>query len=467
MPNGAEGPHRVVTITLRRTLTTWALVFVMYFNVSGGPFSTEALVAQTGPGLALLMLLLVPLLWSLPETLIVAELASMLPVEGGYYRWVERAFGPFWAFQNGWWTWLYSLVDMAIYPVLFNQYLAYFIPGLGIGFRWVVSLAVIWGATAINLRGAFPVGRVSIVAGAIVLGGFAALTVAALPHASAVPWHPFMSSERDGVAGLGVALSIALWNYIGWDNASTVQGEVVDASRTYPRALARALPLVTLGYLVPLLAALAATDWRNWREGGWPDIALASAGPFGPALAAWLALAGIVSALALFNALLLVYSRIPLVMAEDGHLPAWVARTDARGTPRASVILAATLYSLFALVSFGHLVVADVLLYAMALMLELGALVWLRGREPELRGAFRLPVARGGVAILAALPAALLLLVVTLNLREPGYGSASVWAALASAALGPPLYGLATARRRRVVAANAENLPTPGTDVRP
>ena len=59
-----------------------------------------------------------PLFWSLPEALIVGELASMLPEEGGYYRWVYHAFGPFWAFQNGWWTWMYSLVDMAIYPVV-------------------------------------------------------------------------------------------------------------------------------------------------------------------------------------------------------------------------------------------------------------------------------------------------------------------------------------------------------------
>jgi amino acid transporter len=83
-----------------------------------------------GPGLALLLLLVVPILWSVPEALIIGELASMLPEEGGYYRWVRRAFGPAWAFQNAWCTLLYSLVDMAIYPVLFAQYLAWFAPGL-------------------------------------------------------------------------------------------------------------------------------------------------------------------------------------------------------------------------------------------------------------------------------------------------------------------------------------------------
>src|SRR5216110_3396570 len=157
---------------LRRSLSTLPLVFVLYFNVSGGPFTIESLVAEVGPGLALLILVAIPLLWSLPETLIVAELASMLPEEGGYYRWVHRAFGPFWAFQNGWWTWVYSLVDMAIYPVLFNQYLSWFVPGLSGVAQWIISLAVIWGATWINVRGSVNVSRTSIIAGCFVMLGF-------------------------------------------------------------------------------------------------------------------------------------------------------------------------------------------------------------------------------------------------------------------------------------------------------
>src|SRR6187431_3238298 len=141
-----------MTARLKRSLTTLTLVAVMFFNVSGGAFTTESLVVSVGPAVALLILVLVPLLWSVPEALIVGELASMLPEEGGYYRWVYRAFGPFWAFQNGWWTWMYSLVDMAIYPVLFNQYLAWFLPELSITAQWLVSLGVIWIATGVNLR---------------------------------------------------------------------------------------------------------------------------------------------------------------------------------------------------------------------------------------------------------------------------------------------------------------------------
>ena len=436
-------------MSLTRSLTTLSLVFILYFSTSGGAYTTESLVREVGPGLALLTLILVPLVYSLPEILIVGELASMLPEEGGYYRWVERAFGEFWAFQNGWLTWMYSLVDMAIYPKLFVTYLAYFRPELPAKGIVVVGLVVIWGATALNLMGAGRVGRSSVIAGGIILAGFAALSVAALAQASHAPWHPFASPGRTGVSGLGVGLSIALWNYIGWDNASTVQGEVQSASRSYPRALSYALPLVIAGYMVPLLTALAATDWTTWREGGWPSVAAQVGGGFGPLLGAWIAIGGMVSAIALFNALLLAYSRIPFVMAMDGLLPAPLARTDARGTPRNAVLFAAVCYSLFMLIPFNGLVVADVLLYSLALMLEFGALIQLRRREPQLRGVFRIPLGTAGVAMLAALPMAVLLLVVGLSVADGEYGLPALAGAAVAIVAGPIAYRFATRERRR------------------
>jgi amino acid transporter len=415
----------------------------MFFNVSGGAFTTESLIVSTGPGLGLLILILVPLFWSLPETLIVGELASMLPEEGGYYKWVYRAFGPFWAFQNGWWTWMYSLVDMAIYPVLFNQYLTFFFPHMSPVIQWLIALCVIWGATAINLRGAGRVGAVSVASGSFILVIFLLISLAAVPHIHHAPWLPLAKSGTTGLSGLGVGISIALWNYIGWDNASTVQGEVIDATKSYPRALALTLPLVTLGYLIPLTATLGATDWTTWHEGGWPDIARAATGALGTPLAVGVAAAGMVSAIALFNALLLSYSRIPFAMAGDRLLPAFLSRADEKGTPRNAVILSAVWYSVFALLSFAHLGVADVLLYSMALFLEFGALIALRIREPALRGAFRIPTGTAGVILLATIPVVILLIVTGLELRDGEYGLPAIIASLGAAAIGIPGYWLA------------------------
>jgi amino acid transporter len=423
------------------------LVAVMFFTVSGGPFGLEGLVGSVGPGVALLLLVATPLLYSVPETLLVGELASMLPAEGGYYQWVKRAFGRFWGFWNGWLSWTYSLLDMAIYPVLLIQYLGFFLP-LGWLERWLVALAMIWGATWLNLRGTRVVGTASGWFVAAVLAPFAALAIAALARwlgqpATPFPVTPFHAAGTSFLGALGIGVSQSIWNYSGWDNASTIGGEIEQASATYPRALARALPLVTLVYLLTIVPTLALTDWTAWTDGAWPGLARAVVGGW---LGAWVALAGMLSAFALFNALLLVYSRIPLVLAQDGLLPAALARTDARGTPANAVLISAVVYSGFSLLPFGGLLAGDVLLYTAALGLEFAALIRLRLAEPALRGAFRVPLGVPWLVALASLPLLLLVAGLVLEVRSRAIGLPGVLVAVLLAVAGPPVYAALRAR---------------------
>jgi amino acid transporter len=161
-----------------------------------------------------------------------------------------------------------------------------------------------------------------------------------------------------------------------------------------------------------------------------------------------------VSALALFNALLLSYSRIPFVMAEDGLLPRSIRKVDRNGTPYVAVVASAIAYSIFVLVPLARLVVADVVLYALALALEFGALIVLRKKEPELRGAFRIPVGRGGVIVLAILPMVILLAVVGLSFRDGEYGLPAIVGAAVAIVLGPVMYWLAS----RLPSAGEKNL---------
>ena len=421
----------------------------MFFCVSGGPFGLEGVVGDVGPGVAVVLLVLIPLLYSVPETLIIGELASMLPVEGGYYQWVKRAFGRFWGFTNGWLSWMYSLIDMAIYPALFLQYLRWFTGDLGRFQAWLLALALIWGATWLNLRGTRAVGFASgwftfaVVAPFVVLAGWAAARWLHGGSGGAYAAEPFHAPGSAFLGLLGIGISQSVWNYSGWDNASTIGGEIEDSGATYPRALLRALPLVTIVYLVAIVPALAVTDWRTWSDGAWPTLAAAVTGRW---LAAWVAGAGIVSAFALFNALLLAYSRVPMVLARDGFLPAALGTTDARGTPRRAVLVSAVGYSVFALLSFGGLLAADVLLYTAALALEFAALIALRRREPELAGSFRVPLGGAALTALAALPVIVIAVAVVLEVRSRTIGLVGVVVAAALGVAGPAAY--AAARRR-------------------
>ena len=112
--------------------------------VSGGPYGLEDIVGQAGYLRALLLLAVVPLIWSLPTALMIGELASAIPEEGGFYRWVSRAFGPFWGFQEAWLSLSASVFDMAIYPALAVAYLGQLSANLTAGHRGIFwSLAVV------------------------------------------------------------------------------------------------------------------------------------------------------------------------------------------------------------------------------------------------------------------------------------------------------------------------------------
>ena len=120
------------------------LIAATYFMVSGGPYGLEDIIGMAGYGRALLLLLLVPLFWSLPTSLMVGELASAMPYEGGFYQWVRRAMGPFWGFQEAWLSLAASVFDMAIYPTTFVLYLSHIAPALTSGYRgFLLKLAIV------------------------------------------------------------------------------------------------------------------------------------------------------------------------------------------------------------------------------------------------------------------------------------------------------------------------------------
>src|SRR5437899_10667879 len=91
--------------------------------VSGGTYGTEEIIHGAGYGRGILILLFLPVFWSLPTAFMIGELSSALPHEGGYYAWVRRGLGNFWGFQEAWRSLAASIFDMAIYPPLCVIYL--------------------------------------------------------------------------------------------------------------------------------------------------------------------------------------------------------------------------------------------------------------------------------------------------------------------------------------------------------
>ncbi len=385
------------------------LVAVVFFNVSGGPYGIEDAVSSFGPGLVLLLLVVTPLVWSLPVALAMGELAAALPEEGGYVVWVRRAFGGFWAFQVGWWSWLNSFVDVAVYPALFADYLAFWWPGLSSAGRFAVVLAFVWTLTAVNLAGVRITGAFAAVLGVLALLPMLIFTAVAGSAAQHAPWQPLAAEGHGLWTGLGLGLAVMMWNYSGWDSPTTILGETRAPGTSFRRAQWAALPLIALGYLLPVGAALAATgEWTKWDTGHWPVVAAAVGGPW---LAALVTIGALVSTAGLFLSLLLTNSRVPFALAAAGQMPAALARVHPRfGTPWTAVILSSVAYSVCAFWSFKELIVLNIWLYSIALILELLAFVALRLREPDLPRPWRVGGGAAGMWLTVGLPIALSLL---------------------------------------------------------
>ncbi len=374
--------------------------------VSGGTYGTEDIVHGAGYGRAILILLLTPLLWSLPTAFMIGELSSALPYEGGYYAWVRRAMGNFWGFQEAWFSLVASIFDMAIYPTLFVAYLTRMFPYFQQGNRgWWVALAVVIACAALNIAGVKVVSLTSLWLFFALTAPFVAIVVlapfkiGALANAVTKP----TTSTVDILGGL----LICMWNYMGWDNASTIATEVEKPQRTYPRAMLVAVAIVALSYVLPFAAMwMTGLTPNAWETGSWADIAGLLGGPL---LRIGVVLGGVISAFGMFNALVMSYSRLPLAMAQDGMLPGVFAKLQKKSrAPWVAIVALAMGWAMCLGLGFARLVTIDILLYGTSLVLEFVALAVLRFREPELPRPFRVP---GGLfgAIAIGIPPALLL----------------------------------------------------------
>ena len=276
--------------------------------------------------------------------------------------------------------------------------------------------------------------------GAALLAPFAALLVLAvlrLPSGGLeAARHAFAARPPADEGALAAGLMLAMWNLMGFDNASTFAGEVRDPGRSYPRAMLAATAGIALVYLATVLAASASgLPPSAWTSGSWVEVGSRLGGPV---LAAALTAGGTLSAVGMYAALLLSWSRLPVALALDGFLPSALARRSARThAPVLAVLLGGVLSTLCLGLGLRRLVEIDVLLYGAALLLELVAVVALRVREPGLPRPFRIPGGTLGVAALMVPPAALLALAAWVGRSEPGaLGLSALGLSAAVAAVG-------------------------------
>ena len=378
------------------------LAAVIFLTISGGPYGLESLLTYVGDHGALALLIITPLLWDIPTIFTVMELNSMMPVAGGYYQWVKRSMGLRFAWYEGWWTWLYTFVDLAIYPVLFVEYLGFFFPDI-IAYKIPVCLVIVWSCALLNIRGIVPVGKISVILGIIIAAPFFILFFYFLAHHTGSFQLPSPSLQGIKLPQLGLGLYIVMWNFLGWDNVTTYANEVSKPIRSYLLSMSIAFVMIFIVYFITTLTAMqSGMDHAVLSKEGFPALGLLIGGQW---LGALIAIGGMASGLGLYSAVLLSVSRVPKVMADDELLPAKLHTLHPKfQTPYISIIVCSLVVSFMILWTFTDLLIIDVIVYGAALFLEFAALIILRKKAPDEYRPFKIPLNIVGLCLMIALP---------------------------------------------------------------
>ncbi|WP_313530444.1 APC family permease [Anaerotignum sp.] len=409
---------------------TMGVVFMIFSLVAAGGFGAEEMISSTGPGLSLILLIILPFIWAMPISNTCSELGAILPEEGGVYVWAQKAFGEFWGFQVGWWNTVGFYVSNSIYVVLAAGYAKQFIPMTATA-ELAFKIGVVIIFLIINLMGIAEVSKVNSILTVTILLVFALVAVVGIINWNTNPMEPIIPNDVSLFEGITGGLSIAVWMYCGYECIGTVAGELKNP-QVIPKALLIALPIVALTYILPLLGGLASLgegNWANWAvDGGldgtsfgYSDVLTTYLGPIWGYIFLVIAM---LSQLAMYNMYIASGSRGFFVMADDNLFPKFMCKVSRKkGVPHVSIIILSIAILILMNFDFETLVMCDVVfMMAMYITIVL-ALVKLRKvypiEERRKQGLFVIPGGKVGLTLSVISP--IIIAVATLVLNGTDY----------------------------------------------
>jgi amino acid transporter len=354
---------------LPRSLGTASAVAVLVGSTIGsGIFASPSEIARSIDALPLFaMAWVLGGVVALCGALTLAELAAAFPRTGGIYVFVREAFGALPAFLFGWAELL--ILRPAAYGAISIVSAEYLWKLLGDGSATVgpftavqltaMTFIVIVGA--INVRGVklgalvqnvSTVLKVAALLGIVLLGFI--LTPGEVPVAQGARVESL--AERNTVTAFGLAMVSVLWAYDGWSDVGFVSGEIKNPRQTLPRAFILGTATVVVLYLLANLVYLKVVPIEEVH--GRPLIAADVANALlGPAGAAFVSAAVMVSTFGTLNGAFMTGPRVFFAMAEDGLFFERIGRVHPRyGTPAGAIMLSMVLGVAFvSSLSFGEL----------------------------------------------------------------------------------------------------------------
>lgn len=242
------------------------MVVVGFFWVHGGIYGNEAMLMAGPPLYVFVMLGIVPFIYSLPIALIVAELSTAFPEDGGYVVWVQEACGQVVGSHHAYWVWVIYVVDAAIYPVLVANYVDTFYPMNEMS-RGLLSTGIVFAVTLINLLGTDVMVKFNTLLAVVSLAPTLIFTAYGLPELK-----PYRCLQSEGEADWALLVSWILWLYCGFFSLGTLAGELENPRRTFLVSIGILFPTVLILNTLPLAVALSVDPVSEHYSAGYFNV---------------------------------------------------------------------------------------------------------------------------------------------------------------------------------------------------
>ena len=308
--------------------------------------------------------------------MVLARLTQALPGANGPTGFVSEAFGGLAGFLIGWVYWVSIWTAVVTIAVAAISYLSSFAPAVAATpyVPALAAMALLWMATAINLRGARTAGQfqfITLIIKLLPLLLVIIIAVALIAQGKATP--PPLPAEGFSFSQINGAAALTLWALLGFESASLAAARVRNPAVTIPRATIIGTAATGLLYLfVSSAIALLLPQ----------EVAVNSPAPFAafvglfwsPVVGSFVALFASVSCIGALNGWVMMQGELPRTMASQGLLPSWLGQSDARGTPRQALIVSTIVASILLLMNASKGMKP---LFEFLLLLSTSATLWL------------------------------------------------------------------------------------------
>lgn len=369
------------------------MAVVVGIIIGSGIFGVPPAAAEQGGNLSSIALIWVlGGLITLFGALSIAELAAMFPHAGGPYVYLREAYGRPMAFLFGWMWLLTTPISWAAQSLMFALYLREtFLPMSDLAMHLVAAALIVLVAAA-NIRSVklgAAIQNLSTATKVLAIAGLSVAIFAFAPDGAANPLAHHGSSLPNW-SGVGLGLLVVLWAYDGWENLTTLSGEVKQPQRNLPLALIGGVVLVMIVYLIinaAFVHALSLPDLAA-SDSVAADATQAALGQAGASLVGALVMLSVFGTL---NGSVLSSPRVFYAMAEDGLFFRTVGKVHPRfSTPHVAIGFIVVLAVVYVLLrTFMELAAAYVLGIWPFLALAVIGLFILRRKRPDFPRRYR------------------------------------------------------------------------------